>query len=174
MRKLAAFVAITSLVAVLAGSAQAANTATAPITITVTVRSLCVSVEGTPTWPLQVVDLDGQPRYSTAFVVKNCGNAAEDFCLTGSNSANWTLVCPAAAEKFCLSGQFRETATTWADGDRLSTSEQCADGTKFGGGGKHIAANATTNLWLKLDLPTSTTATTEQTITVTVGCLKAA
>lgn len=163
-------VAVGGLLGGMATSASAGSSA--DINVTVTVRMLSVSVDSNA-WALGVVNAGEKKVATSAITITNDGNAAEDFTLKGANSANWTLDTAAGANKFALYARMQTAQPAEADfgaGDQLTTSSVAADGTKFGGGGYDVAASGTQKLWMRFDVPTSSTSAAQQTITVTVGC----
>jgi hypothetical protein len=98
-------------------------------------------------------------------VATNAGDAAEDFNIKGQSSANWTLAGSAGNEQyvhyFCISGSGSpdpcDASPTWT---ALTTSYQSLT--------TNIAASGTKRFDLKITTPTSTTATLQQSVTITI------
>jgi len=145
------------------------------VTLTVTIRSLGVSV--TPaTYGFGFMNLGETKVSDTALVVKNEGNAAEDIGIrikTEDDKSEWTAAAAAGANQYALSTRLATNAGTFGSGDLLTTTVQWCDGTKFAGGGNDMAALATVNQWFEFKAPTSvsgTHAAAQHTITVEVSC----
>ena len=158
------------------GLASAATTAT--VSITVTIQSLGVSVD-TPTWAIGTIAAGADAQNNPAVVITNTGNVAEDFSLARTKAAAWTVgttITGNIAETDVLAARLvasQPAVGVYVNGDVILTSTTFADGaTKFGNGGFNIAASGTQNMWMLFRAPSSTTATTQQTITLTVGCQK--
>lgn len=144
---------------------------TAQISITVQIQSLGVSV--TPTsWAIGAVGA-GSTQDSTAFTVTNTGNVTEKFALNTGDSANWANNAGGSAgvNLFVLKGLFdTAVAHTFATEDDITNSPVTASGTVFSDGdatGTNVAAGATRDLYLRLNLPTAGSNTNAQTINVT-------
>ena len=159
-------------------SVDAADTAT--ITVTVTCRSLGVTVSPT-TWAIPgVVELNSI-NLSTAFTVTNTGNAQQDFRLNAANSADWTIGATPGSNIFRMSAIFKDTAplaTDFIANDDLTTAAVtataaifCIDADLPAVKGYDVLAAATRNLWLRFQAPTATTATVSQSITVTITAI---
>ena len=160
-------------------SVDAADTAT--ITVTVTCRSLGVTVSPL-TWPLGVVNVNSI-NVSSAFTVTNTGNAQQDFQLNASVSAAWTIGAAPGSEVFRMSAIFGDATPPPVEGDfaaedNLTTSAVTATATVFAITleadtikGFDVAAATTRNLWLRFQAPTLTTATVQQSITVTITAI---
>jgi hypothetical protein len=98
-------------------------------------------------------------------VATNNGDVAEDFSIKGQDSANWTLAGSPGSESyshyFCTSGSGSpdpcDTGPTWT---AMTTSYQFL--------ATNILASGTQRFDLKISTPTSTTATSQQTVNVTI------
>ena len=160
-----------------ANIADAASTAN--ITVTVTCRVLGVTVSPT-TWNIGLVETNSI-NLSTAFTVTNTGNAQQDFQLNAANSVGWTIGATPGSEVFRMSAIFKDVApveSNFIANDDLTTSAVtataaifCIDADAAGVKGYDVVAAATRNLWLRFQAPTSTTATAEQSITVTITAI---
>jgi hypothetical protein len=166
-----------ALVVALAVGGYALAATTAPVTITVTVEYLAVSVD--PTWAIGTVAVSSSSQNNAALVITNGGNLAEDFSLAQTKAANWTVgtaIADVGADKYVLAARLvvaKPAGGAFVDNDVVTEVTQWCDGTtKFGNGGSNIAASGTQNMWLLFKAPTSTGTGTQQTITLTVGCKK--
>lgn len=156
--------------------------ATADITVTVTCRSLGVTVTGDPvTWALGLVEADSEVVKSAAIVVTNSGNASETYELKLTNPSVWTAVqtdAALAAEKYQLGAIFQTTATAapvavdYVDSaDFVSTGYVACTASVFAkatGNGLNVATSGARDLWLYFHAPPSTAETGQQSIIVTV------
>lgn len=165
---------IVAVVLVLGASASFAVTEQ-DVTLTVTIRSLGVSV--TPaTYAFGVMNLNETKVSDTALVVKNEGNAAEDIGISVKDEDDkdeWTVAAAAGANVYALGSRLATNAGTFVAGDALTTTVQWCDGTKFAGGGNDMVGQATVNQWFQLQAPTGVTganANAQHTITVEVSC----
>jgi len=168
------WIAVLLAVVMVAGTAGAFAATEVDVTLTVTIRSLGVSV--TPSsYGFGIMNL-GETKVSTsALVVKNEGNAAEDIGIrikTEDSKGQWSAGSTAGTDTYVLSTRLAENAGTFGSADILTTAVQWCDGTKFGGGGDDMAAAAEVNQWFQLATPTAAPADdgTEHTITVEVSC----
>ncbi len=109
---------------------------------------------------------------STSLTVTNTGSGAnETYSLSCSNTANWTAGTTPGANVFVLRARFNSTQpTTFDTDDTLSITPVAADASRFAGTetGYNIPYGAVRHLWLQLRTPTSTSATSQQTIVLTV------
>jgi len=159
-----------------AGTAQADTTQ--DVTLTVTIRSLGISVDPT-SYAFGILNTNETKVSETALVVTNTGNDDEDVGVRVKDEDDqdeWTLGTP-AENVYALSCRLATTAGTFVAGDALTTTVQWCDGTKFGGGGRNMAKDATVNAWFQLQTPTVVTgdhAADEHAITVEVTCQVAA
>jgi len=166
--------------------ADAADTAN--ITVTVTCRSLSVTITGDPvTWALSLVEPDSETVKSAAIVVTNSGNASETYQLKLTDPTVWAAVqtdAALAAEKYQLGAIFQTTATAapvandYVDSaDFVSTVYVTCTATVFAkttGNGLNVAASGARDLWLYFRAPVSTAETAEKSITVTVKAIAGA
>ena len=165
-------------VALLIGGAVATAATEQDVTLTVTIRSLGVSVTATA-YDFGYMNTGETKVSGTALVVKNEGNDAEDIGLkikTQDSWGEWTAASAVAANVYVLSSRIASTAGAFVAGDVLSTALQWCDGTKFGGGGDNMTSLASENLWFQFQSPTSITgdhASDQHTITVEVSCRQA-
>ena len=170
-------------VADLASAAQ-----TADITVTVTCRSLSVTITGDPvTWALSLVEADSETVKSTAIVVTNSGNGSETYQLKLTDPAVWAAVqtdAALAAEKYQLGAIFQTTSTAapvandYVDSaDFVSTGYVACTATVFAksvGDGLNVAVSGARDLWLYFRAPPSTAETGQKSITVTVKAIAGA
>ena len=89
-------------------------------------------------------------------IVSNDGNVAQDFDIKGQSSASWALAASADVEQY--RHEFSKTATF--PGTALTLSNQSLD--------TNVATSGATSLDLKITTPTSTAATVQQSVDVTV------
>lgn len=153
------------------------------ITATVTIQHLSIELfeddTSTPytTWAMGTVSAGYDNMASTDGVyMKNTGNVTENYKIKTSNTANWTAGSSAGENVFVLRAEIQATAEApTLDGSEtaLTTSYQTCNGTLFAGSGDgfEISAGSGDYLYLRFESPTSTTYYTEQTITITVGCV---
>ena len=135
----------------LAGSAFAATEQ--DVTLTVTIRSLGVSV--TPgTYNFGIMNLGEYKICQDSLTVANTGNDTQDIGIRvrdEDDQDEWTLGTEAGANVYALGAHF---AAGDPGGTRLTTSVQWADGVEFGGGGNDMASAATVPLGFGFDAPT--------------------
>jgi hypothetical protein len=99
----------------------------------------------------------------------NDGNAAEDFNIIGQSSANWTLAASPGtnqySHQYCKAGSGSpdpcDASPTWTS---LTTSYQSL--------GTNVASLSSQRFDLKLNTPTSTSATAQQTVNITVQAVQ--
>ena len=145
------------------------------VTLTVTIRSLGVSVSPT-SYGFGVMNLGDTKVSDTALVVTNEGNAAEDIGIrikTEDDAGDWSAAATQDENQYVLSSRLATNAGTFGANDLLTTTVVWGDGVNFAGGGNDMAAAATVNQWFEFQAPTSVTgasATAEHTITVEVSC----
>lgn len=165
------------LAVVLAVGSSAALAATEQdVTLTVTIRSLGVSVSPA-SYGFGIMNAGDTAVSSSPLVVTNEGNDAEDIGIrikTEDNWGEWSSGTAAAQDTYVLSSQLASAAGGWDANDILTTSVQWCDGTILGGGGNDMAAAATVNQWFQFAAPTSLSAQAhaedQHTITVEVSC----
>jgi hypothetical protein len=150
---------------------MAANPAT--INVTVTIQNLSVATTGPIAFGTVVAG--SETVSASASTVTNDGNVTETYSLSLTDPGGWTAVQAApGAEEYALLAKFNTTppaAGTFSYTDHaLSTSPVVCSGTKFAGDqtGLSIPAAAARSLWFRFNAPSSTTATTQQLILVTV------
>lgn len=98
----------------------------------------------------------------------NNGGIAEDFNIMGQNSTAWTLAASTGSEQykheFCTTGSGSpdpcDASPTWT---ALTTSYQSLS--------SNVAVSGTTKLDLKITTPTSTSATTQQSVNITIQAI---
>jgi hypothetical protein len=155
------------------GVAHAANPVT--ITVTVTIQNLSVSVSGS-TVAFGTVTASSQTVSGSASNVTNDGNVTETYSLSLTNPASWTAdqAAPSTAEHYALLAQFNSSApaagTFSYANHALSTSSVASSATKFAGDetGLSVAVSGVRHMWFRMNAPTSTAVTTQQSITVTL------
>ncbi|MDP3297139.1 MAG: hypothetical protein Q8N09_06035 [Thermodesulfovibrionia bacterium] len=157
---------------------------TADITVTVTVRTLALTLSAN-TWPIGLVDVNYEAVRSAAIAVTNTGNASQTYQLKLVDPAAWLAVLTdagmATAERYQLGAIFQTTATAapvavdYVDSaDFVSTTYVSCTATVFAkttGNGLNVAATEARDLWLHFRAPSSTTATAGQSIVVTVKAI---
>jgi uncharacterized cupredoxin-like copper-binding protein len=183
----AGIAALTALLMLGAGTAQAAGTA--DLTVTVTIQKLDITATfrdaaGT-TFALGSVAAGSNNLISDPITVTNSGNLTETYNVkvTAEPNATWTSVTAAPdAEEYQMSGVFRAVAAaapgtgdyTSAQDDYSVSTTRTADGADAlavngddGGAGTkgyHMAAGSNIYLWLKFKAPSTTVITTQQSI----------
>jgi len=156
---------------------------TADITVTVTCRSLGVSVSPA-TWAIGFVEANSEAVKGAAIVVTNTGNGSETYQLKLVDPTVWNAVqtdAALAAEKYQLGAIFQTTATgapvagDYVDSeDFVSISYASCTASVFAksvGSGLNVAASGLRDLWLYFHAPTSTAETAEKSIVVTVKAI---
>lgn len=185
MRKMILVLVIAGFLSLcMADLADAADTA--DITVTVTCRSLGVTVNPTD-WTIGFVEADSEAVKSAAIVVTNSGNASETYQLKLTDPTVWNAVqtdAALAAEKYQLGAIFQTTATAapvaadYVDSaDFVSTSYVTCTTTVFAktiGSGVNVAASGLRDLWLYFHAPPSTAETAQKSILVTVKAIAGA
>lgn len=170
---LLAFVAILALALVVpATQAFAATSDTVSVTVTISATVSVSVTEGS--YDFESMSVGATAISGSSLTVTNDGSGIDEtYSLSCSNTASWTAGSSAGADVFVLSAQFNSDAPGSFDAvnDVLTTSPVAASGTQFAGDetGASVAYNATRNLWLEIQTPTSTAAGGEQTITLTVS-----
>lgn len=161
--------------AIVLGLGTVASAATEQdVTLTVTIRSLGISVDPA-SYAFGMMNTGETKVSATALTITNAGNNTEDVGLkvkTQDDHGEWTVGTP-AENVYALSSRLAAAAGTFVAGDALTTAVQWCDGTKFGGGGNDMAAAGTVKQWFQFQSPTSVTgahAADEHTITVEISC----
>ena len=145
------------------GVAQGASTGT--VAATVTAQNISVSVtSGTVAYGTLAANSTKSTiatDLNDTQTATNNGNVAEDFTIKGQNSGNWTLGAAAGVdtyvEQFCVSS----CTTPPTNFTALTTSNQ-----PLGAG--NLAANGTQTFDLRINTPTSSSVTTQQSVDVTI------
>ena len=133
--------------------------AQAESTVSATVTPAFVAVSALPTtvdYGVKVLGSTAQTPTPDNFVATNNGNITADFLIRGDNTADWGLGGTAADETYVHRASPDAFTTTIV----LTTTNQSLE--------SGIAASGTVTVSLNMDLPTSTSATTEQTAAVTI------
>jgi hypothetical protein len=178
MKKLLAVVVMLSGLAMLAATAKAAGTANLTITVTPTglTKSIAI-VSGTPydfgSLPVAVSSVS-----ATAVVVRNDGTGpmTVGFDVT-TEGAPWSVGGTAGDDVYRLQALFNTARPADGDfdnagtNDDLTTALQQSTGAKFAGDQTGVsvspkAANRDRNLWLRLDMPTTSSDDVQHTIVV--------
>ena len=157
MKKLALIVSLAvSLGAALAMSATAGPEDTVSATVTAVVISVNVSPNS--------ISYGSQPLGKTNAIpspmpldVLNDGTVTENFAIRGSGTAAWTLAATQGADQFAHRFSTSGPTGTYT---ALTTSNQ----TLF----NSVAPTGVINVDLRMDLPTTTSSTAEQTTTLTI------
>lgn len=164
------------------GVMRAEAAETGDIAVTVTAEKLDIALSAA-TWAIGTVKTSTTKQMSEAddITVTNNGNTTIDLSLKLTNPAGWTAGSAAGANTYVLGGLFvagadAPTAAGFTADDVITTTAVTASATQFGAAGMtadgdDIAAAGTVDLWLQFKSPTSTTVTTQQSITVTVGAV---
>jgi hypothetical protein len=158
------------VLAVSGSPALAASSDTVNITVTI---SQAIGVEITETsYNFGTLTTGTTATSASSLTVTNTGSGAnENYSLNCSNTANWTAGTSPGTNIFVLRAQFNSTApTTFDTTDILSTSPVLADATHFSGNetGINVPYGAVRHLWLRLQTPTSSSSTAQQTIVLTI------
>jgi hypothetical protein len=154
-----------------ASQAFAAPTDTVSITVTI---SATVSVDiAEASYDFGSLSIGATQISATSLTLTNDGSGIDEtYSLSCSDTADWTAGSGAAADTFVLSAQFNSVAPVSFDAvnDVLSTTPVAASGTLFAGDetGVSVPYNDVRNLWLQIQTPTTTAATGQQAITLTV------
>ena len=152
-------------------AAQAAQSAA--INVTVTIQNLSVSATGPIAFG--VVTASSQTVSTLASTVTNDGNVTETYSLNLTDPGIWASVTAApGAEEYALLSIFNTVQPVVGDFNfadhALTTLPVSCSATQFTGDqtGLSLAPGTITGLWFRFDAPTSTLATTEQTIVFTI------
>ncbi len=164
MGVMAALIAMMNLVPMVSAAESA------DITVTVTVQVLSITLnQSTAAFGI----IKNATMVNSSVTVTNDGNWPIDLTLKQTKPTGWTAGTAIGPNVYVMAGRFNATDAIPGSGDVIPESTTVADGTKFAGGGRNIAANGNTPLRLYFNAPTSTTVKTQQTITVTVGTVAA-
>lgn len=163
-------IALILALVVSANSALAASSDAVNITVTI---SQTIGVEITEaSYNFGTLTTSTSATSASSLTVTNTGSGAnENYSLNCSNTANWTAGTSPGNNVFVLRAQFNSTApTTFDTTDILSTSPILADATHFSGNetGLNVPYGAVRHLWLRLQTPTSSSSTAQQTIVLTI------
>ncbi|MDI7258430.1 MAG: hypothetical protein QME90_00765 [Thermodesulfobacteriota bacterium] len=155
------------------------------VTVTVTIQNLSVSLSGATTWDLGTIPTSSVKTMTSLekIIVTNDGNVTESFTLSLTNPSGWAAGSTAGFNTYVMKGLFVSTtdnplpADFGADGnDVIETGIKTATDVNFGktgsANGASVPSTAGSNsraLWLQFSAPTSTSATTAQSITITIG-----
>jgi hypothetical protein len=157
VRKLALLLAtLASITGLLTLAANAEN----PATVTVTVTALNISVTVSPnsltygTRQVGVTDAIPSPAF---FTVTNNGNVNENFAIKGTDSTAWELADTAGLN------QYAHRFATSSQGIFASINED--NGVNIVNG---VVPTGNVDVYLKMDLPTSTSATQPQNVNVSI------
>ncbi|MBI5116958.1 hypothetical protein HZA56_10845 [Candidatus Poribacteria bacterium] len=162
--------AVTTIWIGLTNNVFAASSDTVNITVTI---SQTIGVDITETsYNFGTLATSVTSTSASSLTVTNTGSGAnETYSLNCSNTANWTAGSSPATNVFVLSAKFNSIApTSFVAGDILSTTPVASDGTHFAGNetGSSVPYQAVRHLWLQLKTPTSTSASAQQTIVLTI------
>ncbi len=168
--------AIAALCVVVPGRGRKADAAgTANISIRVTVApSLSLSVDKND------YDFGNMPVNTTsistsAIVVTNdSAGRTQDYQINGSSTANWTIASANGVNQFQLRALLNSVKPVDADFtavlSTLSATVANMSAANYGGNqnGNGVNSGSTRNLWFRIQTPTETSYSTEQTITMTL------
>lgn len=120
-----------------------------------------------------------QSSSTTQFKIINDGNIPENFTLNLTNPSVWTAGDTPGNNVYVLKGLFvgssdSPSITHFKSDDVITTTPQGATSNRFGdtamsANGVSVPINDARYLWFQFQAPTSTSVTTPQTITVTIG-----
>lgn len=160
VKKLSIFITLSLLIGLIfVPSVLASNSATVAATVSAQNISLTVSTGTVSYGTLTLGGSVGTNPASTQTITNN-GNVAEDFVISGANTADWALGATAGSEtyvhKFCIT----TCGTPPTNYTALTTGNQSL--------ASNIAANGTQNFDLYITVPTVTTHYTQETANVTI------
>ena len=140
--------------------AIAATTAT--VAATVTVQNVSVSVaSGTVSYGTLGTNASAGTNGSNTQTATNNGNIAEDFNITGQNSANWTLANSAGTDTYVHQFCTASCASAPTNYTKLTTSYAAL-------GAGNVAASGAQTFDLYITSPTSSSVFTQQSVNVTI------
>jgi hypothetical protein len=166
-------VATVLALALLVPASQAFAAVSDTVSITVTI-SATVSVDiAEGSYDFGSLAIGATQTSASSLTLTNDGSGIDEtYSLNCSDTADWTAGSSPAADTFVLSAQFNSVAPASFDAvnDVLSTTPVAASGTLFAGDetGASVPYNEVRNLWLQIQTPTTTAATAQQAITLTV------
>jgi len=143
---------------------------TAVVSATVTPQNISVSVSPTSvdygTLPLSTTDLNRSMAESVVITASNNGNVTEDFNIRGSNSTDWTLSSSPDATGTVGTDQF---AHRFDAGSTFVNAEAAAlDSVTYKSLSVDIVQSGNQDFVLQMNMPTSSSVTTQQSTDVTV------
>lgn len=171
-RVLGILIGVVVVIAVAAVAAFAGSSATINVTVSIA-QQASISVTGGPV-DFGTMSIGGSAVSSSAVVVTNNGSGgSETYSLSLVNPSGWTAVTTApGADQYRLSSAFDGTGTvTWNPTNHaLTTSSQASGATKFAGSetGTAVPYNADRHLYLKLETPSTTSASGSKTIQILI------
>ena len=145
------------------------------VAFTIGAPTLGISAD-TSAWDLGGLNAGSVVTRDNAIVVTNTGNIAEDFTLRQAAPTGWSIgtsVADVGFNKYVLAARLQSVKP--GSGDFVDANvvtelvQQCVDG-KFVGG-NNIPSDASEDLWLLFKAPTSSIIASQQTITLTIGCV---
>jgi hypothetical protein len=174
MKKLLAMIGVAMGLSFLTTEALAANPATLVLRVTPGVtRDVTVSTGVVAYGSLALGSTNN--IFGTSVTVTNSGNVTSTFALRTSNSANWTAGAAAGADVFNLraifNGATAAVAANFGAEDDLTTTSTASSATVYSNGvqtGVGVPASGARGLWFKLNMPTSSSVSTQQDIGVEV------
>ncbi len=142
------------------------------VTITVTI-SQTIGVEvSEDTYDFGILSPDAAATSATSLTVTNTGSGVnETYSLSCSDTADWTCGSSPGNEVFVLRARFNSSAPAdFGANDILGTTPVVADGTHFAGNetGANVPYGAVRHLWLRLQTPTMTSSSDQQSIVLTI------
>lgn len=179
MKKLLAMMGMTMGLFALAATASAANPATLILRVTPGVtRDVTLS---TGAYDFGSVNLGASTVTVTAVGVTNSGNVTSSLALRSTGSVNWSTGTAAGADTFLLRALFSAAQPAPASflaednvvgASTLSTTQATTSvytsAASGGVDGTSVAPAASRNLWFRLDMPTSSSSSAQQNISVEV------
>lgn len=173
MKKLLAGLVVLTGIALYVGSAQAAPTADLTITVT-PAGTKSIAIAGSP-YDFGSLNVGVSSISAAAVVIENDGTLPMQVgAQVTTQGAPWTVGAAVGDDVYNLKALFntlRPADGDFAAADDLTTAVKLADGTNFEGteSAQNVAPAAAVdnrNLWLRLDMPTSTSVSTQRTIVV--------
>lgn len=174
MKKLLAVMGMAVGLLAMAGSAMAANPASLVLRVTPGVTRDVTLSTGVVTFGTLALGTTNN-IFGTSVTVTNSGNVTSTFALRTTNSLNWTAGAAAGADVFNLRAIFNgatvAVAANFGAEDDLTGTSTASSATVYSNGvqtGLGVPAAAARGLWFKLNMPTSSSVSTQQDIGVEV------
>ena len=178
MKKILAAMVVLSGLGMFAASGRAATTADLTITVTpLGTKSIAIDGGATSSYDFGTLALAVSSISATAVVVDNDGQVPMQVGMQITDEDSWTAGAAGGDDVFNLrallndTGDARPVGGDFAATDDLTTGVKLADGTNFAGTytGANMppaGANSTKDLWLRIDMPTTSAVTAQQSLVV--------